>query len=127
MPPAGARTAYHLVPLAVWFAAPADAGYVPPAFADDGFVHLTHRMSDLVAVANAFYRGDPRPHLVLTVVLARLSSPWRYDGDERYPHVYGPIDRAAITQVRRMPRAADGTFRPIEPPTVRLLDLPPVG
>jgi uncharacterized protein (DUF952 family) len=52
--------------------------------------------------------------VVLTIVLDRLSSPWRYDGDERYPHVYGPLDRDAITEVRPIPRAADGTFLPIE-------------
>jgi hypothetical protein len=76
-------------------------------------------MSDLVVVANAFYRSDPRPQIVLTVALRWLTSRWRYDGDERYPHVYGPIDRAAITEVRPIQRDPDGTYLPIERPDLR--------
>jgi hypothetical protein len=71
-------------------------------------------MVDLVDVASAFYRDDPRPHVVLTIARRWVTAPWRYDGDDRYPHVYGPIDRAAITEVRPIERLADGTFLPIE-------------
>lgn len=111
--------AYHLVPAAVWEAAPADEPFRPASLADEGFVHLTHRMVELVDVANSFYRDDPRPHVVLTIALRLLTAPWRHDGDERYPHVYGPLDRAAITEVRPIERAADGTFLPIERPDQR--------
>ena len=102
--------AYHLVPAEAWRAPPADQAFHPASLGTDGFVHLTHRMADLVDVANAFYRDEPGPHVVLTIDLPSLTSPWRYDGDERYPHVYGPLDRTAITDVRPMGRAADGTF-----------------
>jgi uncharacterized protein (DUF952 family) len=106
--------AYHLVPTAVWEAAPANEPFRPASLADEGFVHLTHRMVELVDVANSFYRDDPRPHIVLTIALGRLTSPWRHDGDERYPHVYGPLDPASITEIRPIDREADGTFLPIE-------------
>jgi hypothetical protein len=77
-------------------------------------------MTDLVAVANTTRRDDRRPHVVLTVRLASLSAPWRYDdGDDRYPHVYGPLDRAAITEARPIARRPDGSFLPIERPDVR--------
>jgi uncharacterized protein (DUF952 family) len=102
--------AYHLVPAAAWDAAPADRPFRPASLETEGFVHLTHGMADLVDVANALYRDEPGPHLVLTIALARLVAPWRYDGDERYPHVYGPLDRAAITEVRPIPRDATGAF-----------------
>jgi hypothetical protein len=71
-------------------------------------------MADLADVGNRYYRADPQPYEALTIALRWLTSPWRYDGDERYPHVYGPLDRAAITEVRPIPRDGDGTFRPIE-------------
>ncbi len=106
--------AYHLVPLEAWQAAAPDRPFEAASLATEGFVHLTHRMPDLVEVANTFYRDDPRPHLVLTIALDRLTVPWRHDGDERFPHVYGPIDRDAVRDVRAMPRLADGTFLPIE-------------
>ena len=67
-------------------------------------------MADLVEVANLFYRDEPGPHVVLTVDLARAGSPWRYDGDVRYPHVYGPLDRAAVVRVRAMVRDDAGSF-----------------
>ncbi|MFL5749150.1 MAG: DUF952 domain-containing protein [Chloroflexota bacterium] len=106
--------AYHLVPAEAWDAAPGDEAFRAASLGDEGFVHLTHAMVDLVEVANAFYRDDARPQLVLTVALPSLTSPWRYDGDERYPHVYGPLDRGAITEVRTIEREADGTYLPIE-------------
>ena len=107
--------AYHLVPAAVWGrAGPADEPFRPASLDTEGFVHLTHRAPDLVDVANRYYREDPRPYLVLTLALDRLTSPWRYDGDERYPHVYGPLDREAITEMRLIERDADGTFLSVE-------------
>lgn len=108
--------AYHLVPAAAWEAAAPDGSFSAASLADEGFVHLTHSPDDLVEVANAFYRTDPGPHLVLTVELDRLSAPWRYDGDRRYPHVYGPLDRDAIVDVRPIRRAPDGTFLPLDEP-----------
>ncbi len=107
--------AYHLVPAAAWDAAAADQPFRPASLDTEGFVHLTHRMADLVDVANALYRDEPGPHVVLTIGLDRLSVPWRYDGDERFPHVYGPLDRHAITKVRRIPRDAEGAFLPADP------------
>ena len=88
--------AFHLVPAAAWMATPPEAPFRAASLQTEGFVHLTHGMADLVEVADRFYRDDPRPHLVLTVDLERAGAPWRYDGDERYPHVYGLIDRAAV-------------------------------
>jgi len=106
--------AYHLLPATIWDAAPPDAPFRAASLEDEGFVHLTHGMADLVEVANAYYRDDPRPFVVLTIALGRLTAPWRYDGDERYPHVYGPINREAITEVRPIERDANEAFQPIE-------------
>lgn len=105
--------AYHLIPVADLDAHAADAPVRPHSLAVEGFVHLTHRMDDLVDVANTFYRDEPGPHVVLTIDLERLSAPWRYDGDERFPHVYGPLDRDAITGVEAIRRAPDGAFLPL--------------
>ena len=69
----------------------------------------------MVATANRHYRADPRPFVVLTLDLDRISSPVRTeDAGGIHPHVFGPIDRAAIVAVRPMPRADDGTFLPFE-------------
>ena len=99
--------AYHLVPAEIWDAAPDAEPFRVASLDDEGFIHLTHGMADLADVGNRYYRDDPRPHVALTIALRWLTSPWRYDGDERFPHVYGPLDRGAISQsLRRASRAA---------------------
>jgi uncharacterized protein (DUF952 family) len=108
-----AGRALHLTPRPTWEAwrdGPADAPFVAESLATEGFIHLTHEPDVLVGVANEFYREDARPYVVLSVDLGATGSPWRYDGDARFPHVYGPLDRSAIDGVRAYDRAADGTF-----------------
>ncbi len=102
--------AYHLIPVADLDEYADDDPVRPHSLAVEGFVHLTHRMDDLIDVANAFYREEPGPHVVLTINLDRLSAPWRYDGDDRFPHVYGPLDRDAVTSVDAISRGPDGVF-----------------
>lgn len=108
---AGTRSiAYHLVPESAWASSDPAESFRPASLQTEGFVHLTHRMDDLLEVAELFYRDEPGPHVVLTVDLARVDAPWRYDGDARYPHVYGPLGRASIVEVRTMVRDASGRF-----------------
>jgi uncharacterized protein (DUF952 family) len=106
---------FHLTPAEWWAAADPAAPLRAPSLDDEGFIHCTTGADELVATANRHYRDDPRSFVVLTVALDRVSAPWRVD-DPRgiYPHVFGPIDRAAILDVGPILRAADGTFLPIE-------------
>ena len=109
----GGRT-YHLTPEEVWSAQEA-GDYRPEAFDADGFVHCTDGEVNLLAVANTFYQGDKRPHVVLVIDPDRLTAPVRYEDPGRvYPHVYGPINRDAVVEVRRAVRLADGSFVGIE-------------
>jgi uncharacterized protein (DUF952 family) len=111
------RPTLHLVPEAAWEARDASAPYLPAAYAEDGFVHCTDGDEAMVDVANRFYRDDPRAFLLLTLDLDRTGSPWRFDdAGRRYPHVYGPIDPAAVIEVRRMLRDPGGLFRGVGPP-----------
>lgn len=108
------RPTLHLVPETAWEAHDPAAPYLPDAFPADGFVHCTDGDEEMIAVANRFYGHDRRSFLLLTLDLERTASPWRFeDPDQRYPHVYGPIDPACVMEVRRMLRAADGMFRGI--------------
>jgi len=109
------RFTLHLVPEVVWTARDPTTPYVPEAYAADGFVHCTDGDDEMVAVANRFYRDDPRAFLLLTLDLERTGSPWRFDElGSPYPHVYGPIDPASVVDVRAMERDAEGGFvRPV--------------
>ena len=105
------RLTLHLVPEEIWDTHDPATPYLPAAYPEDGFVHCTDGDDEMVAVANRFYAADPRAFLLLTLDLERTGSPWRFDDPERkYPHVYGPIDPASVTEVRRMARTDDGRF-----------------
>lgn len=105
------RPTLHLVPEPVWRAHDPARPYLPAAWEQDGFVHCTDGDDEMLAVANRFYADDPRPFLLLTVDLDRNGSPWRFDDPERrYPHVYGPLDPAAVSAVRAMVRDQRGRF-----------------
>jgi uncharacterized protein (DUF952 family) len=106
---------FHLTPADWWAASAPDVPLSAPWFAKEAFIHCTTGADEMVSTANRHYRSDPRDFVVLTVDLDRLTSPWRADDERRiYPHVFGPIDRAAILEVRPMPRRPDGTFVPFD-------------
>jgi ADP-ribose pyrophosphatase YjhB (NUDIX family)/uncharacterized protein (DUF952 family) len=103
---------YHLVPVEEWDAVPQDTPYYPTAFPQDGFIHTSHTAAEAAAAGNRYYTRDARPYYALAVDLRRLTSPWRYDGDARFPHVYGPLNHDAVMAAPTAPRLPDGTFLP---------------
>lgn len=80
---------------------------------DVGFVHasLEHQVA---GIANLFYRDCEKPLCVLVIDEKRLDVPVVYEkaagGSERFPHVYGPLDQAAVTEVLPLRADADGTY-----------------
>ena len=110
----GGRT-YHLTPEPVWSAQAGADTYRPEAFEAEGFIHCTDGEVNLLAVANTYYQTDKRPYLVLVIDPDRVAAPIRYEDPERiYPHVYGPLNRDAVVEIRRAVRLADGSFVGIE-------------
>jgi uncharacterized protein (DUF952 family) len=106
------RPTYHLVPAEVWASADPTRPFEAGSLATEGFVHCTDGAEELVATGDRHLRDDPRPYLVLTLDLDRIGSPWRYDvPGSPYPHVYGPIDRAAVVAVAPIGREPDGRFK----------------
>ncbi|MFG3036787.1 DUF952 domain-containing protein [Streptomyces sp. NPDC048330] len=108
----------HVVPLTDWSASP-DAPYAPPSLAAEGFVHCSADEATALAIADAHYRDVPGPLLVLVIDEARLGAEvrWEGSGGVLFPHVYGPVDRAAVTAVREVRRDADGRARELVPRT----------
>jgi len=108
-PPSGPT--YHLVPAEIWEAQRSGERYRPEAFEREGFVHCTDGLAHLLVPANAYYRDDPRPYLALEIDLDAVAAPARFDDEaRRYPHIYGPVDVAAVRRVLRAERSEDGTF-----------------
>ncbi len=106
----------HLVPEDVWREHEQRAEYRPAGLDTEGFIHCTDDEALVIEVGNRYYRDDSRPYLIIDVDLSRLGAPATYEDDARlYPHIYGPIERHAISRVRRVERAPDGTFVGIGP------------
>lgn len=102
---------YHLSPVPVWEAQCSGDGYLPEAFAGEGFVHTTNDLETLLIPANKYYTADERAFVCLTIDLDRVPSEVRFDADPLiYPHIYGPVPTASITEVRPATRSDDGTF-----------------
>jgi uncharacterized protein (DUF952 family) len=109
------RLTYHLTPLESWEGSAPTEPLTSPSLTTEGFIHCTDGAEAMVATANRHYGDDPRSFVILTVDLERVGSPWRIDDPEGiYPHVHGPIERAAIVAAIPAPRDAGGRFLAFE-------------
>ena len=67
----------------------------------EGFIHCSYR-HQAVAVANALY-ADAEPMEIAAIdpdrVTSRIVVEDLYDAGEEFPHIYGPIDEAAIVVI----------------------------
>lgn len=110
------RIVYHMTPAAEWRAQQDNAEFVEPTLADEGFIHCTAERDLLPVVANRHYRATPGEWVLLAVDTMQLAAPLRWEPADGhlFPHVYGPINRAAIVDVLPFPRRADGKFLGIE-------------
>lgn len=105
----------HLTPRQVWEQQSTLDTYTPEGYDADGFIHLTIGEASLVDVGNRYYRSDARPYVVLRIDPTRISAPVRFDDDSGiYPHVYGPLNRDAVTDVGMMLRTKNGEFLSID-------------
>lgn len=85
----------------------------------DGFIHCSY-LAQIVAVADSLY-ADAGPLEIAAIAPERLRSPVVaedcYESGEEFPHVYGPLDAAAIVAVVPFPRGSDGYRLPADLPT----------
>lgn len=101
---------FHIAEADAWEAARAQGEYRAPSLDDEGFIHLSTR-AQWLRVANTFYRG--RADLVLLAIDAgRLGGALRWDsvGQERFPHLYGPLARGAVKAVHPLELDDEGEF-----------------
>jgi uncharacterized protein (DUF952 family) len=102
------HTIFHLTTPATWGQAGAGP-YRAASLANEGFIHCSHR-DQVARVANSFFAHE-KELLALEIDVRGLTSPVREEdagSGERFPHVYGPIDRAAVVAVEPLRRGPDG-------------------
>ena len=87
---------------------------VTPSLAEEGFIHCS-TLEQVVATANRIFAGSGE--LVLLVVDGeRLSAPvvWERASDvaAEFPHVYGPLEVAAVVEALPLVEGASGFVLP---------------
>ena len=73
---------------------------------EEGFIHASRR-EQVAGVFERYYRPLGKPLVLLTIDPSRLTdAEVRVEpvGDDTYPHVYGPINRAAVVGVEPLDR-----------------------
>ncbi|VAV98221.1 Glutathione S-transferase domain protein, partial [hydrothermal vent metagenome] len=78
----------------------------------EGFIHCS-AAGQLLGVANSLYSGEQGlvilridPELLEVSVIYEDC----YDLGEQFPHIYGPLHRAAVTEILSFPPSRDGQF-----------------
>ena len=98
---------FHLTTPRVWAAAKEAGVYTTSTrgrtLEQEGFIHCSE--AHQVEGVRRFWFDDLDDLVVLEIETDLLTSPWRSEqlagADEPYPHVYGPVDLAAVVDVRR--------------------------
>jgi uncharacterized protein (DUF952 family) len=100
----------HITSRQQWDAAQAKGIYHCDSLETEGFIHCS-TPSQVVPVANAFFKGQP-DLVLLCIESDRLHSKLQYDpvGDDQFPHLYGMLNLDAVIQVLDFPPNNDGKF-----------------
>lgn len=112
---------YHLAPRSDFLGGIHGALYSPPRLELDGFVHCATR-EVVLSVARDYFAGLAEPLLVVEIDPAHLGAELRYEAPapiagggtahleeaRLFPHIYGPIDLAAVSGVGVLERDGDG-------------------
>jgi len=112
---------YHITTRQAALLARKNGEYRAESLEKEGFIHLSQR-HQVLGVANAFYMGQT-DLVVLVVETSRLQAELKYEApvhpqastsapsaDERFPHLYGPLNFDAVLEVVEFPFGADGKF-----------------
>ncbi len=77
---------------------------------DEGFIHCSFA-NQVQAVADAMFHGR-EDVVLLTIDPSRVQAEIRVEnpngGEEMFPHIYGPLPLAAVTESSGIPLSADG-------------------
>ena len=104
-------TIYHITSADAWASACAAGTYSADSLASEGFIHLS-TSAQLLATANRFYHGQ-LGLLLLAVDTQLLTAELRYEQSEpgqHFPHLYGPLNLAAVLAAHPFPPTPDGSF-----------------
>lgn len=108
---------YHIATVPDWERARRAGEYTASTrgrtLAQEGFIHASSAEQTGPA-ANRFYAGAGEPLVVLVIDTGRLTAALQYDevpgSPEPFPHIYGPLNLDAVTEVLPFAPGPDGAF-----------------
>ena len=92
---------YHLTTVEEWEDAQDKGSYEPPSYQHEGFIHCSTAEQLDALIKRSFQQHENLVKLVIDP--ARLNERLQYDRDEElqqeFPHIYGPLNIEAVTQI----------------------------
>jgi uncharacterized protein (DUF952 family) len=109
---------YHIATAPDWDQARQDGEYRTStrgrSLSEEGFIHAS-TAAQVLPVANAVYLDEPQDLVLLVLDTSRIGAEIRREPvpgwADPFPHIYGPLDVAAVVQAVPLERHAPGTFR----------------
>ncbi len=113
---------FHIATLADWQAALASGSYVTSTrgrtLAEEGFIHAS-RGDQWQGVRQRYYADATEPLVLLSIDTDLLTSPVIDEavpgGSETFPHIYGPVDPAAVVATIALEGRTSRTAAPPAP------------
>ncbi len=93
----------HITSFSDWERQSKQKSFAPDGYADEGFIHCCEQ-DQLQGVLQRYYPGRS-DLLLLHIDESKLESELRYEASpqgEMFPHVFGPINKTAISQVGKI-------------------------
>ena len=109
-------TIYHLTTPEAWETAQAAGNYEAASLAEEGFIHCSADEAQALRVAERLYTGQAGL-ILLDLDTGLLNAEVKREASrsgEIYPHIYGRINRDAVTRVRALELDSDMRHR-LEP------------
>ncbi|MBN1313748.1 MAG: DUF952 domain-containing protein [Anaerolineae bacterium] len=109
-------TVYHITRRETWEQAQAAGEYRGDTLDTDGFIHCS-TIRQIAAVANSYYSGQ-HGLVLLCINTHKLQAELRYEapagpaieGENLFPHIYGPLNVDAVTAMFDFEPGPDGSF-----------------
>jgi len=109
----------HLASNQAWLVAVKESLYYADSLSTEGFIHCS-KPSQIVGVANTFYHGQ-RGLVLLVIDPLKLEAELKWEPPaepeptharegELFPHIYGPLNLDAVTEVLSFEPDEDGNF-----------------
>ncbi|MBS1508426.1 MAG: DUF952 domain-containing protein [Bacteroidetes bacterium] len=91
---------YHIATPEDWNRSAGNGDYFPSGYPAEGFIHAS-TLAQVPGVVSRYYKSQ-KGLLLLEIDESKLTAPVRYEvstAHERYPHIYGTINRNAVIKV----------------------------